>query len=236
MIERKGLRIAVEATRKAGIKLVMAGQNAKQEGNKVIADDGNIYEGDHLEYVGYADTAKRARLMGEATCLLAPTTYLGPFEGVSIEAQLCGTPAITTDWGCFSETIAHGVAGYRCRTLEQFSWAILNAGKLDRAIIAEQARARWGLPKVAAMYQEWFDMLYDLWAEGWNTDKPRENLDWLKIPVASAAGSSNMPGGLVLSQEGLGHGKSSDDGRGNVSGSNAGSPKRARGNRKRATS
>ena len=38
-----------------------------------------------------------------------------------------GTPAITSDFGAFCETVEHGRTGYRCHTLEQFMWAIDHA-------------------------------------------------------------------------------------------------------------
>ena len=33
---------------------------------------------------------------------------------------MAGTPAITTDFGAFPETVEHGKTGFRCRTLNEF--------------------------------------------------------------------------------------------------------------------
>ncbi len=44
---------------------------------------------------------ERLALLGNAKSVLMPTYYLEPFGGVHVEAQLCDTPVITTDWSAF---------------------------------------------------------------------------------------------------------------------------------------
>lgn len=183
VIFRKGLEIAVQATKHTGSKLVIAGTGLEKKDGKLIANDGNMYLGDHLEYVGPIDVKQRSELMGNAKALFAPTLYVEPFGGVVVESQLTGTPVICSDWGGFVDNVKHGFSGYRCRTLEQFIWATKNIDKLDRTAIRTNALAKYSLEVVAKMYEEYFSMLQDLWTEkGWgnlsNLDN-RKDLNWL---------------------------------------------------------
>lgn len=182
LIQRKGVAVAVEVTKDIGAKLLIAGQGVvAYEPGKLVTEDGKVYTGEHIEYVGFADIPTRAVLMGNARAVLVPTQYIGPFEGVNVEAQLCGTPVITTDWGCFAETVEHGVTGYRCRTHEQFCWSAKNAHRLDPATIRARAARRYSLDKVGAMFEEYFYQVSNLWEQGYYQPNPdRAELDWLR--------------------------------------------------------
>ena len=126
-----------------------------------------VYEG-NIEYIGCIDPEKRARAMGQAKAVFVPSEYAEPFGNVAVEAQMCGTPVISTDWGAFPEPVEHGHTGWRYRTLDHFTWAAKNVGDFDAAYIRQRAVARYSMDAVKLRYQEYFEMLSDLWHEGWN--------------------------------------------------------------------
>jgi glycosyltransferase involved in cell wall biosynthesis len=105
LTRRKGWQIAQMVCEQLGKRLVVAGP-------------GEFFG--YGEYVGIVGPKQRAKLLSHAQAVFVPTIYIGPFEGVSIEANLCGTPVITSDWGSFTENVINGFNGYRCRTYEQY--------------------------------------------------------------------------------------------------------------------
>lgn len=174
LIKRKGLQIAKEMIEAIGGKLVLAGQ-------KGTGQDFIDISAPYMEYVGFVGFKERKELLSKAKAVLVPTTYIGPFEGVSIEAAFSGTPVITTDHGCFAENVLHGITGYRCRTLEQFIFAAKNIHRIKPKDCRMFAMKNFTLERVAKMYDEYWDQLLGLFGDGWYTKNPeRKNLDWLK--------------------------------------------------------
>lgn len=152
LIERKGFNIAQEVCQRLGKRLILAGPG-----------EGSGYG----EFIGSVGPKKRAELMGGAIATFAPTLYIEPFGNVVIEAQACGTPTITTDWGAFTETNINGVTGYRCRTLQEFIDAAENVKSLDRAAIRERAVSLYSVDVIAKQYEDYFLKLSTLWDQGW---------------------------------------------------------------------
>ncbi len=155
LVDRKGWRIAQEVCEKLGKRLIVAGQG-----------DFSGY-GEHIGVVG---VKKRGELMSRAKGVFVPTTYLEPFGGVHAEAQLCGTPVITTNFGVFTETVTNGVNGYRCDVFRDFlkaTEAIETFSLAQRKRIRAAAQARFSTKHVQNEYQAYFSRLYDLWDEGW---------------------------------------------------------------------
>ena len=182
LVGRKGLQVAVEVTRRLGIPLKVAGQ-----GWLVNPTEGLNITDSHVEHLGCVDPLTRASLMGNALVTFAPTYYVEPFGGVAVEAQMCGCPVITTDWGAYTETVLHGITGYRCRTLDHFLWAAKNIEQISRPAVAAWAQWNYSMRRVSLMYDEYFSMIADLDRKGWYEEHPeRGELDWL---------TRNYPGG-----------------------------------------
>ena len=72
----------------------------------------------HVSCVGYCGVEQRRILMRDARAILGPSLYVEPFGNMVVEGYFSGTPAITSDWGGFVDTVIPGITGYRCRDFE----------------------------------------------------------------------------------------------------------------------
>ena len=180
MIGRKGAHIAAEATGLAGAKLIMAGQGVISNENGVIKAKELELSGQHIKHIGTVGVKERGELMSKAKAVFVQTQYIGPFEGVQIEANLCGTPVITTDWGCFAENVTEGFNGFRTRTMAEILEAMKKVSTLDYKKIREWAIANFSMDRVKYQYQAYFEQLYDLWEDGWYAKTPHQNYDRYK--------------------------------------------------------
>lgn len=172
LIHRKGVLIATQVAERLKVPLVMVGQGSLEELG--------LRPGPYLEHRGTVGIKDRARLMASARAVFVPTEYIEPFGGVSIEANFCGTPVITTDWGCFSENVIHGVTGFRCRTFADFLFAANHVDSLCPASIRRFATENFSMARVSGMYAHYFDQIADIEGEGWYADHQENgHLDWL---------------------------------------------------------
>jgi glycosyltransferase involved in cell wall biosynthesis len=152
---RKGLDIIREINERTDLPLVIAGQPGHNIPN--------------AEYVGVVTGKAKRELLAGARALLSPTTYLEPFGGVAVEAQMSGTPVIATDYGAFTETVINGTSGYRCRLLRDFLEAVDRCADLDRASIAARAHNLYSLQRGSQLYSDYLTDLSTLNHDGWYT-------------------------------------------------------------------
>lgn len=183
IVPSKGIQLAIEACMVNKTKLIIAGQGSLKD---AIMPDfkvqlTSIEDPEGVTHIGYIEPEERKYLLANAKCLIAPTLYAEPFCGVNVEAQLSGVPVVCTDWGAFPETVVHGTTGWRCRSLDHFSWALKNLDSFNAQTIRDYAVANWGFNKVATMYEEYFSMLSTTLKKGFYQENVgRLGLKWLE--------------------------------------------------------
>ena len=118
----------------------------------------------NLHYKAPIHGAERGEYLGSLTAFLCPSMFLEPFCGVSVEAQLCGTPVITHDSGALRETVEQGVTGLRCHTLAEMCQGVQMAldGHFNRRQIHERAVRLYDMWNVAKEYAYAFKTINDV--------------------------------------------------------------------------
>lgn len=174
---RKGVKLASEVAKATGHELYIVGQGSLDNPSENLFLSGET----HIKFHSAVGPEERAELLGNAKAVLMPTYYIEPFGSVCVEAQLCGTPVITTDWGAFPETVCHGVTGYRCRTFEEFCWAVKNIDNISPKDCRDWAVKNYSMARASEMYEEYFQRMNNLFDEGWyKPNEERTDLNWLK--------------------------------------------------------
>lgn len=155
----KGAAVAIQAARRSGRTLVLAG--------KVDQTDVDFFNG-HIEpeiddvrirYVGEADPDAKRRLLAGADALLFPISWDEPFGLVMIESLACGTPVIGFRRASVPEVIDDGETGFLVDDLDGMVDAIARIPEIDRASCRQAAEARFDVSRMAEDYERHFETL-----------------------------------------------------------------------------
>ena len=160
LTERKGIGIACDACQRSGIPLKVIGHG----------DPGLVTHG--AEYLGALPDFERNDWLARASVFISPTLYLEPFGSMAVEAQLSGTPVVTTPFGAMVETVEHGKTGYHCHYMGEFVRALQDAPSLDSRYIRDRAVRLYSIASAAKAYQRYFERLQLLWGDGFYTVEP----------------------------------------------------------------
>jgi glycosyltransferase involved in cell wall biosynthesis len=97
---------------------------------------------------------EKARLMGQAACLLFPIRWPEPFGLVLLEAMACGTPVVAYANGAAPEVIAHGRTGYLVDEgdVDGCCEAVEAASALDPRTCRDHVQQRFGPSRMVAGY------------------------------------------------------------------------------------
>ncbi|MFH0924207.1 MAG: glycosyltransferase [bacterium] len=128
----KGLDWAIEVAKKAGVRLIIAGNfHRKSFVNSFWRFPLKRQLGVDCYYTGPVGGELKAALLAGAKALIFPTQWAEPFGVVVIEALASGTPVITTMNGTMPEIIEHGKHGFLCKDKTEMIEAIKNISSIN---------------------------------------------------------------------------------------------------------
>ncbi|HJR26141.1 MAG TPA: glycosyltransferase, partial [Acidimicrobiales bacterium] len=109
----KGVHVAIEVARGAGVPLKIAAKmSEKDEREYFDACVRPLLGGGDVEYLGEVGGSAKRALLADALCLLNPIRWPEPFGMVMVEALAVGTPVLATPCGAAPEIVDDGVTGF----------------------------------------------------------------------------------------------------------------------------
>jgi glycosyltransferase involved in cell wall biosynthesis len=140
----KGVHLAIEVARRAGIKLLIGGNIPNEPGAAdYFAAEVKPHLGPGCEWIGPYDNMTRAKILPKATALLFPIKWNEPFGSVMIEALAGGVPVIASRLASASEVIMHGKTGFLCDSVEDMVTAIHRIKEISRRACRADAEERF---------------------------------------------------------------------------------------------
>jgi glycosyltransferase involved in cell wall biosynthesis len=101
----KGVDVAIDACRSAGISLVVAGDGPQRAELEARAADGRGIAGASVRFEGHVDDAELARLRADASIALAPSRSAETFGLAAAEAMAAGLPVVASRVGALEELV-----------------------------------------------------------------------------------------------------------------------------------
>ena len=153
----KGADRAIEAARRAGRRLILAGKIDPADADHVRDVIEPAIDGELIRYVGEADPDMKRSLLAGADALLFPIEWNEPFGLVMVEAMASATPVIGFDRASVPEVIEDGRTGFVVADVDGMVDAIGRLGEIDRrtcrAVAEERFTVRRMVDDVEAMYR-----------------------------------------------------------------------------------
>jgi glycosyltransferase involved in cell wall biosynthesis len=152
----KGPHLAIEAARRAGIRIKLAGEIQPVYREYWEREVRPLVDGTHVEYVGEADLAAKNALLSKARALLFPIQWEEPFGLVLIEAMACGTPVLALPGGSVEEIVSDGISGWICRDAAEIAARIASLS-IPPELCREFVQSRFSVATMADRYLDVYE-------------------------------------------------------------------------------
>ncbi len=133
----KGTHLAIEAAKRAGVKIVLAGTIDRYQQDSVNYFQNRIkpqVDNEQVKYIGPVNMKEKIRLLSRARGFLNPIEWEEPFGMVMIEAMALGCPVISFARGAAPEIIVHRKTGFLVHDVDEMVRFIPRVDEIDHSV------------------------------------------------------------------------------------------------------
>ena len=182
----KGFHIALDAAKRAGVPLLIAGEAFRYAAHEAyFAREVSPRLDAYRRFIGPIGLVRKRRLLTAARCVLIPSLAPETSSLVAMEALACGTPVIAFPSGALPEIVEHGRTGFIVRDEREMAEAIHAAARIEPEACRAAARERFSLERTVERY---FVLYRDLAERGWTGADPAEPATTRAIEVHASPG------------------------------------------------
>lgn len=151
LVPEKAPHLAIEAARRAGIPLVLAGPAYDRQ---YFAEHIEPALGSSVRWAGHLRQPELARLVGAAAVALVTPDWEEPFGLVAIEAMACGTPIVAVARGALGDLIDDEIGALSSAEPQDLADGISRARGCDRGAVRRRAVERFDVRAMVAGYEQ----------------------------------------------------------------------------------
>ena len=155
IVPDKGVHLAIEAAKRAGVPLVLAGtidRHAEESVNYYEEMVEPLIDGEQIKYIGPVDMQQKIDLLSGARGFLNPIVWEEPFGMVMIESMALGCPVISFARGAAPEIIVHRKTGFLVHDVDEMVEFIPRIDQIDREVTRTYVDRHFSVHVMAEKY------------------------------------------------------------------------------------
>ncbi len=154
----KGTHVGIQAARKAGVPVFVAGSVAGfPEHLAYFEEKVQPALNGRAKFVGSIGYDEKTELLRTAKCLVVPSSAPETSSLVAMEALACGTPVIAFRSGALPEIIEHGKTGFLVDSELEMAELIGRVNEIDALYCRRTALERFSAERMTREYLEWYE-------------------------------------------------------------------------------
>lgn len=161
----KGAHLAIEAAKRAGAPLTLAGTIDRYSKESMDYFQNNIkphIDSQQISYIGPVNLKQKLKLLSKARGFLNPIEWEEPFGMVMIEAMSQGCPVITFQRGAAQEIVVDAQSGFLVSNLDEMVERMARIDEIDRGAVRERVEKNFSSGTMAEHYVEMYKKIISM--------------------------------------------------------------------------